>query len=133
MVNTTCCDNRLGATLAQSGAPISPSLVSRIRNSESSTSETTLTSSDSARLTAVTTVFPDSSGMRSSLSTATTSPPGTTSTAAAGGFSKDQNIALGVGIGIGLPTLIVAFLTLLLKCRERNKPSLLNPMTSILR
>lgn len=57
----------------------------------------------------------------------TTSPLGTASTAAGGGFSTDQKIALGAGIGIGLPTFIIAFLTFLMKCLERNKPSLQTP------
>jgi len=63
-------------------------------------------------------VTTDGSTFQTTISSASTSPESSPTGEGSTGFTEDQNIALGVGIGIGVPTLIVGALALM--CGRRR-------------
>ena len=94
-VNTACCDKHEGTNVQLSGANIAASVVNSIQQRLQATAPP----SPSATL-------PQASG----------SPSSTAVKGDSEEYTKDQQIALGVGIGLGLPTLIVAIIGLWMKC-----------------
>ena len=87
-----------------------------VRESEGSTATITRLASDFTQSSAITT----SSSTISRTARAET-PASTTTKAATGGYTTDQKIALGCGIGIGLPTLLVHLFLLYWKYLKRKQ------------
>lgn len=55
-----------------------------------------------------------------SIDTPSTSSPDSSQTTASSGYTEDQKIALGCGIGIGLPATIASLILLWMKCFKKR-------------
>jgi hypothetical protein len=84
-----------------------------VQTLESTTTSTTQGTTTNA---ATSTTTSTTQGTTTNAATSTSSNP--TNTPSSSGYTKDQAIALGVGIGIGLPTFLIGLISLCMKCRR---------------